>query len=252
MKKRIYSFLVFFILLWAPVYSDEKLVITGGTYGNDYPPYYIVDQDGETKGLCPEIVSIIAEKLGISVKYIGNSWSGSLEAVKKGKADALIPVARSEEREKFLLFHDNILVYEKIVFFTLKENNIILSENPDSTKNYRAGVVRNYHYGKKFDSYNFAAKDVSYNEEELIKRLAAGRTDLIAGDELVIFYNLRRLGLEEKIKPLKPYIDKIPSYIAFSAASGKPEVAEKFSKELSLFRETKKYRDLLSKYGLKK
>ncbi|MDY0362631.1 MAG: transporter substrate-binding domain-containing protein [Desulforegulaceae bacterium] len=248
--KIIITALVFLFLSSSSAFSDNQILIVRGNYGNDYPPYYMVDTNGETKGLFSDVIGIIAKKLNLDVKYLGYSWSGSLNAVKEGKADAIIPVSKSPEREKYINFFDNIIANEKIAFFVLKQSKIKFEGNFENIKNYKIGVVKNYYYGKKFDSCNCLVKDVSYNEEELIKRLIAGRTDIIVGDEFVILYHLKNFGYGKKVRVLKPYLSIVPSYIGFSVKSDKFKIAEKFSRELALFRQTNEYKMILKKYGV--
>lgn len=250
MKKRILILLSFFLIFTSPIYSKEEFTIARGDYGDDYPPYYIVNEKGETSGVCHEVIDKIAGKLNLKVKYVGNSWPGSLKAIREGRVDGIIPVSKTPERVKYIYYFDNILVNERVALFSLKERDVKFSGNFHELENYKIGVIRNYSYGIFFDSFKFPNKDFSYNENHLVKRLIGGRTDIIVSDELVLYYKLKEMDTEKKLKVLKPYVSTSPVYLGFSIAGGKKKLALDFSKEVSKFRKTVDYKDILKKYGL--
>lgn len=70
----------------------------------DWPPFNFYE-DGTPQGLSVEYMNILAEKIGIKVKYIsGPSWNDFLEMMKSGDLDVMLNIVKTPERQKYLLY----------------------------------------------------------------------------------------------------------------------------------------------------
>ena len=64
----------------------------------NYPPFSVVTFDGRPSGLLVAMWRLWSEATGIPVAFTASDWPGTLEALKKGKADIHSGLFRSEER----------------------------------------------------------------------------------------------------------------------------------------------------------
>ena len=82
---------------------------------NDWPPFDFID-NGEYKGLARDYLDIISTQTGLQFEYLVDSWSNLLEKTKNKKIDLLPILAKTEEREKFLLYTQNYLKTRDYLF----------------------------------------------------------------------------------------------------------------------------------------
>ena len=74
-------------------------------HNEQYWPPYNFNEDGVPKGFVIDYMNLITNKLGIKVEYIsGPTWNEFMEMLKIDKLDAIINIAKNEEREKYFDF----------------------------------------------------------------------------------------------------------------------------------------------------
>ena len=82
----------------------------------DYPPYNF-NEDGVPKGFSIEYLNLLAERLGIKVKYISNhTWAEFMEMAQQNKIDVMLNIMRTPQREKFLHFTQPYAGTKKAIF----------------------------------------------------------------------------------------------------------------------------------------
>ena len=70
----------------------------------NWPPYNF-NENGEPKGFVIDYMNLISKKSNIDIKYIsGYSWNEFMEMLKTDKIDAIINIAKNDEREKIFNF----------------------------------------------------------------------------------------------------------------------------------------------------
>ena len=205
-------FLVLFMIFSINVYSAEKVKIIIST---GYPPYYYFENDKPT-GLCIEIVNSVFSRMDMEIEYLEYPWARCLQNMEDGMGDAILPIMINSERSEFMSYlPENILAYEENALFSKNTARITYSGNLHTLSPYNIGVVRGFSYGEDFDNATFLQKDTANDDEKLIKKLNAGRNELIIGNSLVIKYQAKKLGLLDQIKELEPGISRDPLYLAF-------------------------------------
>ena len=74
-------------------------------HNEQYWPPYNFNENGVPKGFVIDYMNLIGKKLNIKIKYIsGPSWNEFMEMLKINQLDAIINIAKSDEREKFFNF----------------------------------------------------------------------------------------------------------------------------------------------------
>ncbi len=233
------------LFLSQPCLANQEIVIVRG---QDFPPYHYFDKDGVEKGFLIEIIKGTAELMGKKILFKQYPWSRCINFVKKGHVDGMMNLFKTEERETFMHFSNNILVAETNSLFSLKLSNISYTGKLVSIASNKIGTIRNYSYGKVFDAMKFPKKFEFETEKDLINGLINNRVNLIIGNKITIQILLKQLGLENKIKLLQPDVSSEPLYLGFSKAKGNPELANTFSENLIKFRDSTQYKQIIKTY----
>ena len=91
----------------------------------DFPPYEMLDDEGNTVGIEMEIMALIAEKLGLELQIDEMDFDSALLAVQQGKSDMVVSgVTILEERKLVMDFTDS---------YTTAVQVIIVPEGSDVT-----------------------------------------------------------------------------------------------------------------------
>ncbi|MFT7073267.1 MAG: PAS domain S-box-containing protein [Patiriisocius sp.] len=88
--------------------------------------------DGEAMGYSIDLMNLIANKLGIGVKYVnGMSWEELLEALSQGSIDVLPAISKTNEREGYIKFSRSYikLPYVKVINGELPDNEANILED---------------------------------------------------------------------------------------------------------------------------
>lgn len=214
-----------------------------------YPPYYY-KQNGSFTGACVELVEQVAGTLDLDIKFREYPWKRLLTSAEQGEIDAIMPLYRTKEREKFLHFDNLGIAKETNFFFVHKEREISFDGTFESVHGYSVGIISDYSYGEKFDSYTGFEKVVTLNEEHLIQMFQHQRFDIGVGNKSVIIYHAQKQEFADNIKFLSPHITDDLLYLGFSKNRANGELHAKFATALQKFKKTKAYRDILTKYNL--
>jgi len=107
-----------------------------------FPPFEFLDPSGVARGITPDLLAIMGKKLGVEFRTVAYpTWSGVLEAVKRGKVDFLGTLTRTPEREGFLLFSAPYLSAPYVLFVRQDGG---APETIEDMGSRRLGVVKNY------------------------------------------------------------------------------------------------------------
>jgi len=67
----------------------------------NFPPYYVIDENGRTAGFAIDLMNHIAKLAGLNVSYmVKNTWSEVDEALVKGEGDMIPNLGITEGRKK--------------------------------------------------------------------------------------------------------------------------------------------------------
>ncbi len=81
--------------------THPELVIA---FDDANPPLNFVQPDGKPAGINVDYVRLLAEKIGIRIRYVGSSWSEALEKALSHQVDGIMSASKKKERETFLSF----------------------------------------------------------------------------------------------------------------------------------------------------
>ncbi len=148
----------------------------------DWPPFNFFEK-GKPSGLSIDYMNVLAEMLGIKVKYVsGPDWNEFLRMAEQKKLDVVLNIVRTKEREKYLLFTEPYV----------KNPNVIISRenNPYTTIESLTGktvaVPKGSFYEEILTKSYPGIKIVSFPDTlECLKAVSFGKTDATVGEEAV-------------------------------------------------------------------
>lgn len=196
-----------------------------------YPPFEY-QEGGKAVGMDVDILNAAAAKAGIEISIEFLPWNRALEMAKNGEADAIFSMLKNAEREGFLSFPSTPLYVGKTVLFTMNSFTEQVNGLGD-LKGKTVGVVNGNSYGESFDKATGFTKDGVADQDTLIKKLLAGRNQLIVMAEEVGWYTIKQQGGKD-VKVLPFVVSKDNYYVGISkkSANGK-ELTEKLTKALA-------------------
>ena len=132
---------VFWFSLWPGILtagqSDPGQVTVA--VGSDSTPYYFLDKDNLPAGLVVDIWKLWSDKTGIKVVFKPSSFSETLTAVARGKADIQAGCFFSEERDKFLDFISPVAEVQTHFFF---RRNVFGVNRLEDLRGFRIGIIK--------------------------------------------------------------------------------------------------------------
>ena len=247
MKKLLFChmmILMIFLMSSTRVWAETLTLATG-----EWTPYSSETLEGY--GFITEIITEVLTEMNMTPEYAFHPWTRCYSLVKRGKVWAAFPYSYTEERAEEVLFSETI-GESTTKFFYYNKGQSYPYERLEDLRPYKLAGVKGYFYEQDFQH---AGLDVSYTSDELsaLKRLAAGRVDLMPMNELVGWALIQKhfpaeaknFGTLEKAydtNELKLIVSK-----DFPNAS---ELLQRFNEALRHVTQSDAYRAIFTKYGL--
>ncbi len=181
-----------------------------------YPPYASTEASTSTiSGIKPGIARLIGTDRGFVAQIKLLPLVRCLEAVKKGSIDAVLPLFKTPEREKFMDFSQTVLTQtSSFVYRTTSFPEGLNWNTFDDLKKYRVGMVRGSHINRLMEETIGEKKTIflSSDPATLMKMLAGGRLDLVPVDTRVAKHLIRQEGFSSKLSISEKIISQEESY----------------------------------------
>ncbi len=239
--------LILVLILWiGDARAREFYFVT-----SEYPPLEYKDESGSAKGVAVEIVTRIMTELGHSASVEVLPWARALKMVKYGRADAIFTIFKNNERELFLDFSGEILIPQMVAFYARKGSPIVYDGTLEQLKQFKIGVVSTISYGPRFDNARIGLTvERTATLEQNFRKLMLGRIDLVINNVYSAEIVIHNLKLAAEIKQFYPYVESVPSYIAFSKAKKLGALREVFDCKLLELKKNGDYARILKKENL--
>ena len=200
-----------------------------------YPPY-AYKENGQVKGIAVEIVTEAFKRLNLPITITVLPWARALHQIKNGDADAIFTLFKKPEREVFADYSNEVLVPQIVSLYVNKHSTIKFTGDLKQLKPYSFGLVRKVSYGQIFDralKENILTNVVRSNDaQQSFKMLFSNRIDIVAINKYGALDILQHSNKLNDIKKLKPDLQNIPSYIAFSKKRNLSTIRDKFDDTL--------------------
>lgn len=214
---------------WAPFYGPE------------------LEQDGFFTALS----TAAFEAGGHDVEIQFMPWARAMLEVRQGDRQVLMGAYYSEERAQTYIASDRVYS-TRVGLVALKDLGVTEYDSLRDLRGYTIGFGRGWATTEEFDSAEYLDKEVADNNVLNVRKLYAGRIDMIAMN----FDRFVRIAQEEgldrdKAVFLEPPLKESGLYIMVSRAIEDPEgVAADFNRGLQTIRSNGRYDEILSEFGL--
>ncbi len=214
------------------------------------------DPGAELPGFGIEALTVVWKEAGHELDYRLMSWGRSLEAVRNGSADCVIGAYKEDAPD--LRFPEQELGRDGVGIYVRATDEWQYS-GVESLARRTVGVISEYSYGKELDGWladsaNATRIQMAYGAAALdgnIRKLLAGRVDVLLESPMIMNTALRRLELARFVRLSGEAKPAIPFYIACSADNPRvPAWLRQFDEGMIRLKQTAQWGSLLERYGL--
>jgi polar amino acid transport system substrate-binding protein len=220
--------------------------------------WYPVNGDPESvqPGFGIEALGQIWGSAGHRIDYSLMSWGRSLDAVRSGAADCVIGAYKADAPD--LLFPQQPLGRDGVGVY-VREGDDWRYEGPDSLARRTVAVISEYSYGDALDGWlaqsrNATRIQMAYGADALegnIRKLLAGRVDVLLESPMVMTTQLQRLQLQRYVRLAGEGKPATPFYIACSSTNpAVPAWLREFDEGMVRLKQDGQWQRLLESYGL--
>lgn len=164
----------------------------------DWPPFNY-NVNGKATGYSIDYMNLLASKVGLSVDYIsGYSWNDFLQMIKEDKIDVMLNIAKTENREKYLIFTSPYTKTFDSVFVKKEQN---LFHSLDDLNGKTLAVVKGFYEEELLTKYYPNIKLVYVkNVLEGLKKVTFDKADGFIDNFIVADYYIEN-NLISNLKP---------------------------------------------------
>jgi PAS domain S-box-containing protein len=211
----------------------------------NYPPFCIVDEEGNAAGFSVELFRAAAKATGLNVTIEVGDWSHIKKALAEGEIDALPLVGRTPERE--LLF-DFTMPYLSLrgAIFTRKQNRSI--KTIEDLKDKEILVMKGDN-AEEFVRREALTSNIITTRtfEEAFLRLERGEGDAVIIQQIVGYHLLKKLNLKS-VKRLDLEIPDFTQDFCFAVKKGDKALLSALDEGLSIIIADKTYEEIRNRW----
>ncbi|WP_147695332.1 substrate-binding periplasmic protein [Vogesella mureinivorans] len=183
------------------------------------PPWKTIDANGEAQGPYARILRQLAAQLDATPRFIQCSLSRCLQLMQLGEADVALGLAATPERVAYLDFIPPGLEEDsRIAFFMRSTDHRPLARYEDLA-GLRVGVTHDRRYFARFDADTTLQKDVALHTVESMRKLVAGRVDVVIAPVLHGRSVLAAESLAQRVRQMPLQAKSYGGFIALSRLS---------------------------------
>lgn len=211
-----------------------------------YAPFESQNEKGEIVGLTIDVVTAVAQKAGIEVKFVNTPWEGIFNSLAQGDRDMLASsITITDERKQTMDFTNPYFdAYQLIAvkatskvtkFDDLKKLKVGVQTGTTGDEAVTKQQGKNSANVKRFESTPLA-----------LKELEAGGVDAVVADNgVVVNYVTNNPGAKFKTVSDKAFA---PEQYGFAVKKGNTELLEKLNKGLADIKADGTYDKIYAKY----
>lgn len=215
-----------------------------------WPPFRIEGENGAMQGIDIELIAKLETRLKIKIRVQRVPWVRALGMMRDGTADLMSGLARTQERETFILYQAPAYAEIRPAFYQLATNAQPIKRYEDLAST-RIGFTRGSVYFEPFDSDNALNKLSATDETQLLRMLLGRRFDVIVGSDLQVDYELRQRGFaSEVVKAAYRPAKTTPLYFGISRKSPLAAEASELGRALAELQADGTIAAILARYSL--
>ncbi|WP_417277372.1 transporter substrate-binding domain-containing protein [Castellaniella sp.] len=168
-----------------------------------YPPFGYRDNTGKLTGFDVDVITAVANQLGVKPQFVTTEWSGIIAGLQAEKFDVIAnQVSITPSREKVLDFSVPY-IFSAAQVIQLKNDQTDYSF-PSAFKDKKVGVVLGSNYVPMVKAIPGTIVKTYPGAAELLSDLAGGRLDAGVNDRLLLPYLIRQSHLPLRQGALLP------------------------------------------------
>lgn len=237
---------ILIIMTCGALFAQKLRVVT-----EEYLPYNYLE-DGKIKGMSTEVIFAVLEEAKIPYDIKIHPWVKAYDIALKEPNVLIYSIGRTPEREKLFKWVGEIAPC-KVYFYSLTQKKLVINSLNDAKK-YKIATIEN-DFREQYLLKNGFLMDKQlercYSNEYSVKKLLAGRLDLVPENDIVLSYLLKREGKTMKDVKRQMMIQELSSkdlYMALSVGTS-DEILHKLQKALETVKKNGTYNKILTSYG---
>lgn len=209
-------------------------------------------ENGRLTGLLVDLTEEAFRRVGRRIEIRLMPWPRCLAETKAGAADATLTIFKTPEREAQFTFAGEEVLHQTESLFMKKGKAFGFDGDFDAFAGRRIGVIYQTSYGPRIDqalaASIFGAVETQRDMADLVKMLAYDRIDVLPGDRGRILGAAKTVGLSQEIVELRPAIEGVPGYLAFTRARDMSDLSHAFDRALRAMKRDGTYAAILGRY----
>lgn len=248
---------IFFIVLYASVlvpffafgntldslkHTNKSIIIASEP---DYPPYCIVDKNGNADGFSIDLFKAAAKAVGIDVKIKVGVWDQIKQELADGKIDALPLVGRTPEREEFYDFTMPYLRLHGAIFIHKDTKDIkFVGDILDKTI-----AVMKGDNAEEYARRNGISKEIitTHTFEEAFRLLDSKDVDAVIVQKVVGLELVKNMNLKSVVS-LDLLLPDFRQDFCFAVKKGNTELLSQLNEGLSIIIANKRFDEIHHKW----
>lgn len=234
------------ILGSAPVMSEALKLVT-----LQYPPYSY-EQGNSVNGLSVAVVKEVFKRLDQPITIEVLPWGRAIYRIQKGLADGIFTIFKTQEREDFAIFSEEVVVSQIISLFVSKQSDIYYLGDLGNLLPHTFGSVRAVYYGKVFEdlvaSGGIKNLELVNTGENNLRKLLGNRFDILVSNKYGALHILSEMNALDQVRELQPALQTLPSYMAFPRDRGLEHIRDQFDAQLRAMKADGTYASITEKF----
>ncbi|MDR3479174.1 MAG: transporter substrate-binding domain-containing protein [Burkholderiaceae bacterium] len=218
----------------------------------NYPPYEY-EEDGDIKGMAVTLINEAARRCNIAVKIQVVPWARALREAEEGLVDGVFSAIMTPERKQKLNFTTQPIVPLMVSIFVKRGSPVKYDGHIAKLRDYRIGILNQFSNGVAFDdavkSGTLKNIDVVDNADLNVKKLMAGRIDLMVNNTYGAYFLFRKYGIAGDVVELLPPLDNSPAFIAFTKKRDMNTVRNAFDNALVSMKKDGTYQRIVASFA---
>ncbi|MEM0516092.1 transporter substrate-binding domain-containing protein [Pseudoalteromonas sp. YIC-827] len=238
------------LLFFLPMAAVQASTITVAI---DHAPPYSFTHGPEAKGLLLDILTPIADELGLELKVVPCPFSRCVHMLEQSEVDIMGGLIRTKQREQELTFVTPayMALHSSFRFYSLRDSGMEITGYED-LYGKRIAVMRGAAHFARFDKDLDLIKVPVTSEQVALQMLLKGRVDLFIGVEETAEHamSILRQPVYQLVKQPYQYRDSIFGYMAYSRDFAKTPLANKITSRYQEIAEQGQLTELVKPYAL--
>ena len=214
--------------------ADHPMILMGVDPG--FIPYEFIDSDGVYKGIAADYLELISQKTGLQFTAAENlTWSQAYEYAVERKLDILPCVSKTAQREKYFLFSDPYISFQRVVFINEDNKDV---KSLEDLYGMTVAVQQNSSHHSYLSDFGQITLNLYDDVESALRAVADGRENAFIGNLATTNYLAKSIGITNL--SYIPIDTEEPQHLYFAVRDDWPELVGIINKTLEAIDEESK------------